>query len=174
MNIAAKFKSLDNLNMRMKLVVITLSVASSILLFGCKSEDPTTTTAPTKPSVTRLASSEGITPEVVTLIVDSSSHVDMVFNDYPISMSQNEKKSIINDLAYISTAPLTDIPEGCKPIGRKVYNGNGDILIEADLYCSEGCHFMVFIKNEQALFGNKLNAQGISFYERLLSQVQKN
>lgn len=157
----------------------TVPLALMILAIGlqlqsCKPDSVVTKAQAPKPSITQLKSVEGITAEIVTLIVDSCSHVDMLFNNYPVSMSQNEKNSIISDLTYISTDAITEIPGDCKPIGRKVYNGNGEVLIEADLYFSEGCYFMVFIKDEQALFGNKMNQQGIAFYERLLSQIQEN
>ena len=145
-----------------------------LLSYSCKPESVQNSQAKPRTSLKQLQSKEGITAEIVTLIVDSCSHVDMLFNDYPVSMSQNEKNSIISDLTYISTDAITEIPGQCKPVGRKVYNGNGEVLIEADLYFSEGCYFMVFIKDEQALFGNKMNEQGIAFYERLLSQIQEN
>ena len=145
-----------------------------ILTYSCKSENADNKKFQQLSSLNQLQSKEGITAEIVSLIVDSCSHVDMIFNDYPVSMSQNEKNSIIGDLTYISTDAIVEIPVQCKPVGRKVYNGNGKVLIEADLYFSEGCYFMVFIKDEQALFGNKMNQQGIIFYERLLTQIQEN
>ncbi len=142
--------------------------------YSCKPENAEIKKFQQLTSVKQLQSKEGITAEIVSIIVDSCSHVDMFFNDYPVSMSQNEKNSIISDLTYISTDAIVEIPVQCKPVGRKVYNGNGEVLIEADLYFSEGCYFMVFIKDEQALFGNKMNQQGIIFYERLLTQIQEN
>lgn len=148
---------------------------TATLLVNCKSDSATqaSPTAQTTSSTKQLLSTAGITAEYVQLIVDSCSHVDMIFNDFPISISQTEQSSIVGDLTYLSPNAMTTIPENCRPLGRKVYNGNGRILIEADLYFYEGCQFMIFIQNEQALFGNQMNEKGINFYNNLLVQVQE-
>jgi hypothetical protein len=160
----------------MKLLTTLLFVFCSVtLLVQCKSDgaSQTASTEQTINSTKGLLSNAGITAEYVQLIVDSCSHVDMIFNDFPISISQTEPSSIIGDLTYLSPNAMNVIPENCKPLGRKVYNGNGRILIEADLYFSEECQFMVFIQNEQALFANQMNDKGINFYNNLLAQVQE-
>lgn len=144
-------------------------ICAITLFVNCKPD-------PSNLSTTRSAvtfSPNGITAEYVQLIVDSCSHVDMIFNDFPISISQTEESSIIGDLTYLSPITMSSIPANCKPLGRKVYNGNGRVLIEADLYFTEGCQFMIFIQNEQALFGNQMNEKGINFYNNLLDQVQQ-
>ena len=154
--------------------LLSILFCALCLCISCKTDpanQPATTTSSSQAN--RLSSTKGITADYVQLIADSCSHVDMIFNDYPISISQTEESAIISDLTYLSPTTVETIPAGCKPLGRKVYNGNGRILIEADLYFSENCHFMVFIQNEKELFGNQLNQQGITFYTNLLQQVQQ-
>lgn len=149
--------------------VLFFLICAATLFVNCKPD-------PSSPSTTKSTgtfSPNGITAEYVQLIVDSCSHVDMIFNDFPISISQTEESSIIGDLTYLSPNTISSIPANCKPLGRKVYNGNGRVLIEADLYFSEECQFMIFIQNEKALFGNQMNEKGINFYNNLLVQVQE-
>ena len=157
------------------LTTLLLLLCIVTLLVNCKTDSTgqPASTVQTTTSTSGLQSTAGITAEYVQLIVDSCSHVDMIFNDFPISISQTEQSSIVGDLTYLSPNAMTAIPANCKPLGRKVYNGNGRILIEADLYFSEGCQFMIFIQNEQALFGNQMNEKGINFYNNLLAQVQQ-
>ncbi len=156
--------------------IATVLFSLLIIHTSCNQSPQKTTEVVTSTSINRstskLLSTTGITKEDVNMIVDSCSHIDMLFNDFPVSMSQSDKNSIINDLTLISTDPLTDVPITCKPIGRKVYNGNGRVLLEADLYFSEGCLFLVFIRDEQALFGNLLNQKGVTFYNNLVSQIK--
>ena len=159
----------------MKLSVLLPLLFSAVTLYiGCKPGTPNQSSTATEqqPKANGKMSPSGITAEYVQLIVDSCSHVDMIFNDFPISISQTEQNAIIGDLTYLSPTILETIPVGCKPLGRKVYNGNGRVLIEADLYFTENCRFMVFIQNEKALFANQLNEKGINFYNNLLQQVQ--
>lgn len=88
-------------------------------------------------------------------------------------MSQSDKQSVLNDLGSISTEAMTEIPSECQPTARKVYWGPEGIIIEADLYITDGCAFVVFIKDERKLYANQLNEKGKVFYGQVLQQVEQ-
>ena len=119
-----------------------------------------------------MRSSEGIPQEDVVKIATECTHIDFTFHELPISMNQSEKSAIIGDLSYISPETVSEIPGDCKPLARKVYWGPKGVIIEADIYFSQDCLYFVFIRNEERLFANRMNQNGITFYSGVLSQVQ--
>ncbi len=119
-----------------------------------------------------LPNISGIDGVTLQNIVDKADQLDFIFSELPVSMNQDEKAAILQNLAAISKIAVKSIPSGCKPLARLVYNGGGEIIFESDLYLSESCQFVVFLKDEKRLFGNELVPQGIDFYNAILAQVQ--
>lgn len=157
-----------------KTVSIVLQLLVTLLLLqSCKSDSGQSTINTSVVAKAKTFQSDlGIQKEHVQMIVDNCSHVDVIFSDLPISMSLNDKAAIMNDLSYISPDALSEVPLNCgKPIGRKVFNGNGEILIEADIYFSQECVFFVFIKDEELLFANRMNDKGVNFYNNIIAEV---
>ncbi len=160
----------------MSILRSVIFLAITTLLFACKpksNESQTSTAQKTISAPVKVfQSASGIPQEEVENIVNNCSHIDVIFNDMPISMSMNDRDAILNDLSYVSPEPISEIPNNCaKPIGRKVFNGNGEIMLEADIYFSQECVFFAFIKDEKLLFGNKMNQKGINFYNNIIKQV---
>lgn len=166
-------------------LTIAMYILGVILFMGLYSCDPSSPKAPalaaenTPPISTTSANSnmvmlsgEGIPQEDVVKIATECTHIDFTFNELPISMNQSEKSAIIGDLSYISPETVAEISNDCKPLARKVYWGPKGVIIEADIYFSKDCLYFVFIRNEKRLFANKMNQNGITFYNGVLSQVQ--
>lgn len=114
----------------------------------------------------------GISKEVFQKILQEGDHIDIIFNDLPLSMNQDGNSALYQDLQYISSRPMKTLATDCSPLARKIYLSKGEIIMEADLYFGPECYFQVFIKDGKELYGNYLTSQGVAFVEQLLKQAQ--
>ena len=115
----------------------------------------------------------GIDQETLQKLMTEADHIDYMFNDMPLSMNQDGQQAVLQDLSLISTQPIDGIKEGCKPLARKIYFSNGEIIMEGDIYFTQECVFQVFILDEKPLYGNLLTSSGIAFYNNLLQQADQ-
>lgn len=151
-----------------------------ISTLGCKNppDQPASADAPSLPQnlplmVPENFSDQGIPEEMIVELVTNGDHIDFMFNEMPLSMNQTENSAIRTDMTYISSTPIAGIPQQCSPMARKIYLGNGEILLEADLYFSQQCLFQVFIKDEKPLYGNLLTMEAVQFYGSLMDQAKE-
>lgn len=101
-------------------------------------------------------------------------YIDYLWHDLPFSLSQEEKESINTNISFISDEAVPVIPEGCKAIGRKVYNIKGNTYLTADVYFTPSCQFYVFLEGEKPIYASKMTAQGVTFYTQVIeSQTSK-
>ena len=141
--------------------------------YNCKEKTPEVShTTPQKTHSLQLPSDQGISADIVQRIIDECISIDVTFTDLGFTMNQHEKSAIINDLSFISSTPLAEIPKNCSPLGRKVYYSKEGVIIEADIYIVEACEILVFIRNEKPLFANILNQTGVDFYKSVLAQAK--
>lgn len=118
-------------------------------------------------------SKEGINRETMELLLNNGDHIDYIFTSIPLSMNQDGRNAMMQDLRFVSNKVMTGVPQSCAPLARKIYLGNGEILMEADIYFSEGCLFQIYIKDEKPLFGNLLSQEGITFYKNLMLEARQ-
>ncbi|MFN7119878.1 MAG: hypothetical protein ACK4TA_23995 [Saprospiraceae bacterium] len=137
-----------------------------IIALGCQSKDkPGGTTATT-------TAYPPISQEVLETIVTKGDHIDIVFYKYPISVSRDGNSDVVQELARLTAeAPAT--LGNCQPDGRIFYNGNGETLLEADLYIQPNCYFVVFMQNGKPAFANTLTNEAIQFYDGLTKQFRQ-
>jgi len=116
----------------------------------------------------------GITKEVLIRLLDQCTYVDYIFHSLPYSISQNEDPSIDMNISYIDyTKPLGRIPKDCKPIGRKFFHINGEIVYDVDVYLTNQCKFYVFMdKNNKPIFANYMTEAGLKFYADMASRAR--
>lgn len=119
-------------------------------------------------------SPDGLPMDMILLLNEKGDQIDYNFSTGGVSMNQSGNGAVKQDLSLISLTPLSSLPENCIPLARKVYYGRGELLLEAHVYYSQDCIFQVFIKNEQYLYGNLFNENGLRFYNNLLQQIQQN
>ncbi|MFT6809911.1 MAG: hypothetical protein ACJA01_003153, partial [Saprospiraceae bacterium] len=105
-------------------------------------------------------------------LLKQGDHIDIIFNDLPISMNQDGNTALYQDLQYISSRPLTSLNTNCTPLARKIYLSKGEIIMEGDLYYAPECYFQVFIKDGKELYGNYLTPKGVAFVAQLLQQAE--
>ena len=87
-------------------------------------------------------------PPVVTLpsiprdtlmkLFNTCDYVDYIFYELPFSMSYDNKQSIQSAFSWVSTQPASHNPS-CKAIGRLIFQNQGNIMFEAELYFDDVC-----------------------------------
>jgi len=115
----------------------------------------------------------GSIPEKVYLrLLAECDYVDILFFDSPVSMGQDDYAGIQSTLTFITKQIAKPAPD-CKPLGRISYMIKGEIIAEADFYCSEGCTYMLFMEDNKPKYANVLSPNGIQFFQNILLQIQK-
>lgn len=97
--------------------------------------------------------------------------IDYTFYNFNFSMSQSDPSAVRGNLSLLSDEVQPNIPAECKPIGRKYYHIDGEIVAEAELYFSENCLFYIYKNDNTTLYGNKLSPQGVNFYNNIIQQA---
>lgn len=118
-------------------------------------------------------STKGIDRETMQMLLNNGDHIDYIFTSLPLSMNQDGRNAMMQDMRFVSNKAMTGLPANCTPLARKIYLGNGEILLESDIYFSEGCLFQIYIKDEKPLFGNLLSQEGITFYKNLMLEARQ-
>ncbi len=113
----------------------------------------------------------GIDQAVLAKLYNEAEYLDFLFFELPFSMNQSDKPSIQASLANFSPDPQNRIPAGCKPIARMMYQINGEIVDEFNVYFSKECTFFVQMVNEKPFAANKMSENGVKFFQKVLSQA---
>lgn len=164
----------------MKFIYILLL---SILMIACKSEstDKAETVKQSKEvtSIQQEGSTQSsfnlpsLTKELIQKIGMSCDYIDYIFYDLPISISQDNKQAIISNINFISRETVSTYSSVCKPMGRKSFQADGEIILEADIYLDKvnGCFFYVFLEDGKNTYANKISNDGINFYYNVFGQA---
>ena len=95
--------------------------------------------------------------------------VDYIFYELPFSMSYDKKATIQSALRWVDQS--TVIPtSGCKALGRMIFQKEGDIMIEAELYVSDACAYYKWIQNGKPVYNNLMSMAGIVHYKGIINQ----
>jgi len=157
-----------------------LYICSFFLLISCGSDKKgATSTAPAKNPANAAAAVPqgptlpGIDGAVLSKLYNEAEHLDFLFFELPFSMNQSDKASIQSSLASFSPDPVGSIPPTCKPLARKMYQINGEIVEEFNVYYSQGCTFFVQMKDEKPFAACQMSQGGIDFFKKVLSQAMQ-
>ena len=165
---------------------IFLVTLFSAILFSCKSEstnqgsnskDSTETQVAMNSNKPVLAATDinypSLTNDIIKNLAENCDYIDYIFYDLPISISQDNKQAIISNLNFLSRNVPSSIPNACKPMGRKFFHIDGEIILEADVYLNkeEGCFLYVFYENGKKTYANKISSDGVNFYSNVFGQA---
>ena len=114
---------------------------------------------------------QGLPLDIKQNLIQKCDYIDYTFYNFDFSMSQADPNAVRSNIALLSDEVQATIPPECKPIGRKYYHINGEIVVEAELYFSENCFFYIYKDDNTTLFGNKLSPAGINFYNNIIQQA---
>ncbi len=148
-----------------------------LLISSCKPEkNSIKTKSALEKAPTKVVTSSGKTypplpQELGMKIWNEGEMIDYLFHNLPFSMSQDEQASIQTNMTYIAAEPVADIPSVCKPIARQFYQVGGDIILESDVYFSDGCMFYVFLVDGKEKYCNQMNAAGQQFFANIIQQA---
>ena len=120
---------------------------------------------PAQPSLPKLDQAEA------DYLWNNCTYVDLVFYSLPFSMSIDNQGGIRNSLQNIANSAVVQQPQ-CKSIGRLVYQVDGNIVMEADVFYGDGCNYFVFYKDNKPVYANKMTSQGITYFTNILTKVK--
>lgn len=165
---------------------IYLVALLSAIFFSCKSESTNQESISTDNKEIEVATNSNkavapatdinypsLTKEIVKNLAENCDYIDYIFYDLPISISQDTKQAIVSNINFLSRAVPSNIPDACKPMGRKFYHIDGEIILEADVYLNqnEGCYFYVFYENGEKAYANNISSDGVNFYFNVFGQA---
>ncbi len=157
-------------------VIIILSLFLFISCKGDQSKGPAKAAPSPAPAVSSVEMKPGfpsLPQNVLMNIWDNGQMIDYIFHDLPFSMNQTELNSIRTNLTYIDPKPVDSYPATCKPFARQFYQVGGDIVLEADIYFSEGCKFYVFVEGGKAKYANYMAEAGTNFFNQMVKQAME-
>jgi hypothetical protein len=160
----------------MKNHTLLLCIVCSLLIttWSCKSDKTEAQTTPevAAPAAPAAPSYPPLGNQVVSQLYADADKVDIIFYNLPISVNQEDPASVKNTVLYVAPAS-PNITATCQPLGRLTWMAKGSIIKEADIYCEEGCQYLLFIENNKPVAANALQQAGVDFFKNIISQVEK-
>jgi hypothetical protein len=154
--------------------LFSFTVCLLILSWSCKPEksEEQTETAVAAPAAPAPPAYPPLGNQVVAQLYADADKVDIIFYNLPISVNQEDPASVKNTVLYVAPAS-PNITATCQPLGRLTWMAKGSIIKEADIYCEEGCQYLLFIENNKPVAANALQQAGVDFFKNIISQVEK-
>ncbi|MEM9920535.1 MAG: hypothetical protein AAF990_20725 [Bacteroidota bacterium] len=150
-----------------------LFLCLGFLLIACQENAPKQDSKEPTQQKAAVETLPALTQEIGQQLVNNCDHVDYIYYELPLSMSMDDKPAIHNVLSQISATPAPAKPT-CKSIGRISFNGQGERIVEAELYYDgQNCNYFVFLQNGKPTFGNYLTPAGVQFYKNAFAQAQQ-
>lgn len=103
-------------------------------------------------------------------LVKSCDVIDVIFYHLGISMNMTDPPSIYRALRFIG-AENPKLPASCQPAGRFFYQSDGENILEADFYLSNGCLYFVFMEQGKPAYGNIMTDEGVLYFNNVLRQA---
>ncbi len=149
------------------------------VLVACKNETATQTTPTTvqpenAPASTGITAGPAATLPIIPLeeykaLAENTNSIDIVPFESNLSMSIPDKASCYQFVAnHILDTQVAEMP--CtKPNGRIFFNKDGDSILEANIYYTEQCKYLVFYKagNNTPLYATQITEQGKKYFESI-------
>lgn len=143
-----------------------------LFLIACKDS-----TKEAKPKVQESQKTEvkgiklpGLPFDIRNKLMKEATAVDYSWNNLPLSMSMGIEDGLRQNISFISTEIPDVIPAYCRPVAHKYFSVGGDVYLDADVYLTEGCFFYVFVDGSKPIYANMITAEGINFYNQVLSR----
>lgn len=157
---------------------ILLFCLLGFVFFSCSNSSQSTNenanAVNTPPTAPAISPGEFLYPPIVTedmqVLVEKTTLIDFIFYNHDFSMNLDNKAGIMNALRQIGEG-AAPIRKECKATGRVIYQGDGDILMEADFYFQDPCFYFIFIEDDKPVKANIMTQEGMTFLGRLMSGV---
>lgn len=93
-------------------------------------------------------------------------YMDILFEELPFSMSQDNNASIRQILNYIDVNAPDSYDSNCPLFGQLLVQKEAVYILEADIYHSDGCYYWL-IKHRGKKYLNGMTDAGIKFFNQL-------
>lgn len=158
----------------------TLTILSLVFFFSCKNE-PTTqnqTAAPTAPATQQSAPTASSAPlsnlpmiprEEYEALANNTNAIDLIPFGTNISMNITDKASCYQFVSeHILDTQVAEMP--CdKPNGRIFFNKDGNSILEANIFYTEQCQYLVFYKPDTntPIYATQISDQGKKYFDTI-------
>jgi len=147
---------------------------TSFLITSCKEK------AAVKSPLAEAAKSENIQLPPIPIdqlknLIENANYVDYIFHNLPFSLSQDSKKSVQSNIGMIDPRGNAIFKKECPSMGREFFHVDGEIVMEAELYCSkeDNCYAYVFYVDGKPKYANGVTEAGRKFYQNMINQAMK-
>lgn len=143
---------------------IILIALACIMTVGCKdSKNPSNT------GKSIMGNLKPIPSETITEYNKTATSVDLISlrKEVNVSMNFDNPQAVQYVISFIDDE-AGFVNKTCKPDGHIVLQKNGEIVNEADIYYSDGCNAIVWMKDQVPSYCNGLTPEGVEFYKNFL------
>jgi hypothetical protein len=142
--------------------------ASLIIFTQCKKD-------PKKPKLDDRAANLGPLPaSVITQLNNTCTAIDILplrkEMNASLSFSKDQNQAIQYIISFIGDE-RANLPSNCTPDGHVVFQENGEINYEADVYFQGSCVLFAFNKGGKVSHVNKIRPEGVEFFRNFLKPV---
>jgi hypothetical protein len=109
---------------------------------------------------------------VLQRLFDSCTLVDYTFFTLPFTISIDRPNDIRSSFRQVGVGKVTKKPE-CKTFAKVFYQIKGRIVMDADVYFSEGCTYFIYNIDGKPTYANPISTEGVSFYNQLIERANK-
>ncbi len=148
--------------------VVLFSIILSMLC-ACKSDSGKSKSATEATKGTKLDLTV-LPTDKVSMIKKECTSVDLISlrKNINVSMSFDNPQAVSIILSFI-TDEVGELTNLCTPDAHIVYQKNGEILQDLDLYYTNGCNALRFMDQQGKTIGaNKVSNEGIDFFKNFL------
>lgn len=142
-----------------------------LLTIGCQSSNPDSDEKQIQEMVLEPMNLPPIPIKEIQTIYDLCDFVDFIFFELPFSMSYDNSGSIKTSLKWVGQETPLDNPN-CKALARMIFQNDGEIMAEAEIYVSDQCAHFIWLKDGEPKYANKMTQTGYDHYKKIISQFQ--
>ena len=123
----------------------------------------------------RTAGLEPLPPSIITQLNKTCTSIDIIplrkEGNASLSFSKNEAQALQYMISFIGDEKGT--LGNCAADGHIVFGESGEINYEADIYFTNGCNAMAWIKGGKIIYINSIRPEGIEFYKNFLKPISR-
>ena len=113
-----------------------------------------------------------ISMDDLEVLWENCNQMDYIYYDLPISTSLSDQYSVQQSLRHVSDTPVSQsVKDNCKAISRVWFKKDGEDLMDAEIYFSNGCSFFVFFKEGKPAHSNYMTDAGIKYFNDILQKA---
>jgi hypothetical protein len=155
--------------MSMRKFKFILVIFTLLSLVACKGEEKKAAVSDTKVAPQEVPGNielSALQPDVFKYVYENCDYLDIIFENLPFSMSQDNQNGIKSLMSYIDFQPPVALKDDCTPMGRQIYQIAGEVIMEADMYVSPDCNYYVFFYQGKTYY-NAMVPKGVEFFTAL-------